>query len=244
MQTALVSGFEVPLSRIPDPVQGKLRQRGVTLDTLAGENTRQYHDRLDTALMELFRDTRDTAVFEALYGHARGAVLDWLRRLLREMRCALDPTDLIQDTFVNVYRYSRRFRADHRGSFRVWVRTIAANVVRRTLSIVPRSNLQALPEGVQEPADQRPEPDAVLVDGETRRELTLAWMLFLLQYQRAYAQLSERDQRALRLIELEGCSYRDAGAELQVGHSNMKMIVFRARQRIQLRMRRAMGEAE
>ena len=55
--------------------------------------------------------------------------------------------------------------------------------------------------------------------------------------------LAQRDRRALHLVEVEGLSYQEAGRILQVGRSNMKMIVFRSRRRIAKRMRMAMNAA-
>ena len=47
----------------------------------------------------------------------------------------------------------------------------------------------------------------------------------------------------VHLVEVEGLSYQEAGRILQVGRSNMKMIVFRSRKRIARRMRLAMNAA-
>jgi RNA polymerase sigma-70 factor, ECF subfamily len=196
---------------------------------------------VDTALMTRFRDTRDPAAFAALYEHSQSSVLLWLRRLLSRDHCPLDPVDLLQDTFVNVFRYSSRFRCEHDGSFRVWVRTIAANALRRQRAGTPRGNLQALPEGLQEPVDLTADPGSHLLGREESDALRTSWLLFLEHYARAFALLSPRDRLALELVEVEGLSYAEAGARLRVGPSNMKMIMFRARQRIQGRMRAAMG---
>ena len=83
-------------------------------------------------------------------------------------------------------------------------------------------------------------------DGDGRLDLFVlrgAWMLFLCHYARAWRDLSQRDRRTLHLVEVEGLSYDQAGSILQVGRSNMKMIVFRSRKRIVRRMRQAMNGA-
>jgi RNA polymerase sigma factor (sigma-70 family) len=191
--------------------------------------------------MALFRDTRDAEFFEALYARTGGAVLEWLRRLLAQQRCGLDPLEVLQDTFVNVYQYSKRFRDERPESFRVWVRTIASNALRRARSQMPRRAPSLVSEKLGEPIARHSEPNRRLDEEEERRRLALTWILFLEHYLRAYAELAPRDQRALALVEVECMSYLEAGAVLAVGASNMKMIMFRARQRLLLRMDRSMG---
>jgi RNA polymerase sigma-70 factor (ECF subfamily) len=205
-----------------------LQKRGVRLARLEGEDSDGCRARIETALMALFRDTRSEAAFEALYDYASASLL---QRVLVLARGEVDPLEVVQDAFVNVYLYAKSFRDDHARSFRVWSRTIAANLVRRARRRATAS-LQALPDGLQEPADARPDPGQGAVLTEERRALVLAWMLVLSRYAAAFEGLNARDRRALDLVEVRGLTYRDAARELGVGLSNMKMILFRARQRI------------
>jgi RNA polymerase sigma factor (sigma-70 family) len=219
----------------------ELTERGIELGLLAGETASQHENRIGTRLMALFRDSRSEDVFEALYAFAEPAVLDWIRGLLRSGLRHLDPKELLQDTFVNVYRYPGGFRDEHAGSFRVWVRTIAGNIVRRGRTRHAGAlSMQELPEGLREPADTRHDPQQSAVAGEQCANLRSAWLLFLAHYQAAYDELSPRDREALHLVEIEGRSYAEAGEILRVGPSNMKMIIFRSRKRILARMRAAM----
>ncbi len=225
----------------PVRLRQDLLARGVSLEAQTNEAPGVFVDRVDTALMALFRDTRSAESFEVLYDRTAGAVFDWLRRLLAGQRCGLDPLEILQDTFVNVYQYSTRFRDERPESFRVWVRTIASNAMRRARSQVPRRAEQPLSEKLGEPVARHAEPTRRLDEEEERRRLALTWMLFLEHYSRAYAGLAARDQTALAMVEIECLSYAEAGARLAVGASNMKMIMFRARQRLIARMDRSMG---
>jgi len=217
-----------------------LRARGVSLYNLPDESDEHRDDRIDTELMALFRDTAQREAFDALYQHSRGRLFAWLRWLLREQHARLDAIDLLQDTYVNVYRYASSFRSDHAGSFRSWVRTIAANVVRRARASVPRQAAVDIAARGPEPIDRRPGPQLRVVQGEERVHLRQAWLLFLEHYARAFDSLSPRDRRALELVEVEGHTYVETGALLGVGASNMKMIMLRARRRLQNRMRASM----
>ena len=182
--------------------------------------------------MARFRDTRCEGTFEELYWRARGPLLGWILHLLASRRQDLDPLEVLQDTFVNVYRYAAGFRDDGPNSFRNWARTIAANAARRAARARRRVTTPTLPEGWAEPEDPRPGPDAIAVEREANAELRRAGSLLLLHYARAFARLCERDRRALHLVEVEGHSYTEAGRRLAVGRSNMKMIMFRARKRL------------
>ena len=225
----------------PAPIVLQLAERGELAERGPTETRDGHRDRVDTALMALFRDTREPQAFEALYAHARGRLLRWVHQLVGERRAHVDPVDLLQDTFVNIYRYSSRFDSRRPTSFRAWARTIAANALRRALGGGRRGRLEDFPEGLREPADPRPGPIRSVEAEEEERRLHESWLLFLEHYATAYAGLSERDRAALALVELDGCSYAEAGRLLRVGSSNMKMIMFRSRQRIQRHMRRAMG---
>ncbi len=201
-----------------------------------GESEEEHQHRVGTYLMAAWRDTRSPVCFEALYALTHRAVLRWLAGLLRGGTARLDARELLQDTFVNVYLYPSGFRDEHAGSYRVWVRTIAGNLVRRALARAGTS-YAALPEGSAEPADAREGPESQASNGEQLEHLRQAWLLFLCLYARAAAELAQRDRRALELVEVQGLRYEEAGRELAVGRSNMKMIVFRARRRLSARMR-------
>jgi len=188
---------------------------------------------LETDLMVSFRERRGAVEFQALYDRASPGLLTWITRQARSRRLPHDPADLLQDTFVNIFRYAHGFRDDQAASFRVWSRQIATNVVRRaSLRSGTAASLQALPSGFREPQDRHAGPSECAASIEEMRSLARAWMVLLAHYAEAFATLRDRERRALDMIEIQGLSYAQAAAELGVGSSNMKMIVFRARKRI------------
>ncbi len=194
--------------------------------------------------MARFRDRRGSAEFQALYDLASPALLAWITGQVRGRRLSLDPTELLQDVFVNIYRYAQGFREEQPGSFRVWSRRIATNVVRRAcLPNTALGSFQALPQGLQEPADVALGPGESASGVEEMRALSRAWMILLAHYAAAAATLRDRERHALELIEIQGFSYAQAAADLGVGPSNMKMIVFRARKRIRAEIARRLGTA-
>jgi len=231
-----------PGPSLPRSVRQALRGRGVDPDGLLARADEAGERRLETALMELFRDTRSSEAFDSLYRRSGPAMLSWIVHLLKNRPGQLDAAELMQDTFVNVYRYAGSFRSASGNTFRGWARTIAANVVRRAYMRAPLHSLQALPTDVNEPTDLAHGPLEVASDDEQAAALMKAWTILLLHYAQAFDKLSPRDRYALQLIEVEGVTYAEAGLRLKVGRSNMKMIMFRSRQRIRAHMRAAMGE--
>jgi len=196
---------------------------------------------METSLMALFRDARGEEEFTALYEYSRAKLQLHVAHQLAGSRGHLDPREVCQDVFVNVYRYSSGFRDEQPRSFRVWSCTIARNAIRRRYARSGGLSFQDLPEGISEPADPRRGPVRQLELEEDRKRIANAWTILLVQYRAAYELLSERDRLALHLIEVEGLTYLEGCERLGVGMSNMKMIMFRARRRLRLHIARAMA---
>lgn len=194
--------------------------------------------------MAIFRDRPAEEEFDALHRFSEAAIRRWVQTSLGARARRVDPGELVQDVFVNIYRYASGFRDEHPGSFRSWAQAICRNVVRRSF-LRPRSaSFSELPTGPGEPADRAAGPLQEVSDREQCGALARAFQLLLLHYSAAYASLSPRDRLALRLVELEGLSYVEAGEHLRVGMSNMKMIMFRARRRVRAHMARGLGLEE
>ena len=241
-KSAPAAPANVPALLAPYPeVVARLLARGAHFEAQPGAVRFALENHVATQLMSLFRDEGDAEAFEALHAYTRSSVHDWILSLLRGSARTIDALEILQDTFINVYKYSQSFRSDHDGSFRVWVRTIAGNLIRRAYSRRPTRRFEDMPEGLQEPADSRPGPRAIVELEEDRAQLRAAFGLYLLHYRAAFELLSERDRHAMHLVEIEGLTYKDAGDALGVRASNMKMILFRARKRLVNHMRRSMG---
>lgn len=228
------------LQPYPD-ILTSLTKSGARLTPEKGEDRNGLENHIASQLMALFRDTGESEAFEALHAFTQNAVYEWVLSLLRGSNGMLDAREILQDTFINVYRYAGSFRSDHDGSFRVWVRTIAGNLVRRAYTRRPTRRFEDMPEGFQEPIDPKLGPEGLAQDDEERQRLVRSWMLLMAHYKEAFEKLSSRDQYAMHLVEVEGKSYRDAGKDLGVRQSNMKMILFRARKRLVNHMRWSMG---
>ena len=212
----------------------RLQSRGVVLDPLPGEPDEDWRARLETALCALFRDERYPDSFEELYRVGGPALLRWIELLARGLR--LDAMEVLQDAFVNMYRYVASFRDEAPRSFAVWSRTIAGNLVRRARAARRGMSLEALMEVRAEPRDPHAGPVQVTVEDEERERLAQAWIIVLSRWLEAYEALSRRERRLMDLVEVRGLSYSAAAEDMGLGLSNVKMILFRARTRMRQRI--------
>ena len=199
--------------------------------------------REETALMVAFQSRRDHDSFETLYQAAAPGLLLWIKRLHAQRLHKGDPRETLQDTFLNIYRYASSFKPAAPGGFRSWARTIAGNALRRTRRDRARRPIleSELGERAQERGDGRLEPSAAVSLNELAASTRSGLALLLVHYATCFERLSERDQLALRMVEVEGRSYAEVGASLGTEPSNTKMVVFRARKRLQGLVNSALG---
>ncbi len=226
-----------------DPqILARLARRGVTLVRELGETRQDLGAWIETALMALFRDSRRGTDFQALHEYASPRLLRQISLGCRGQGRRLDPRELCQDAFVNMYRYASSFRDQKPYSFHAWSQVICRNIIRRHISRRSQPSLQALPEGPFEPVDHRAGPALCASLAEDRTALLQLLSVYLLHYAAAFQALSPRAQAALHLVEVERKSYAEVCEILGLGMSNMKMIMFRSRKRIAAHIAKAMGE--
>lgn len=213
--------------------------------------TAEADEALATLVMDLYRETRDPEVFEALVGLRRDFLLRRVRFRIRQLGAALEAEEVFQDVLVNVYRYPDRFDARRPGAFRAWVSTIVDNAIRRRF----RKRASA-PELVLTPDDElcraedvrSREPIDEAAGREAGERAAAAVGILLAAYWQAYTSLNERERLVLHLVEVEGRRYAEVAERLGIRPEALKMVVFRARRRIHDRLTvmfaRVGGQAE
>ena len=197
-------------------------------------------DAVSTRLMAAFRDSQSRICFGLLYELNGQHLLVQVAGRLRRYGSKADPRDVLQEVFFNVYRYPHRFDCSREDAFRVWSAMIVRNTVLKHLRSQGRGGraeigIDDLPEqpetGIQNPLGSA-------IENESRRECARVYTTYLQLYLRFYRMLSERERKALHLVEVEECSYRRAADELEIKLENLKMVIFRARRKIHRAMRR------
>jgi RNA polymerase sigma factor (sigma-70 family) len=211
--------------------------------TLLGEAERSpesLRDSVSTRLMESFRRTRGRGCFGLLYELNRQHLLVQVAGRLRRYASQADPRDVLQEVFFNVYRYPHRFNPAREDAFRVWSATIVRNTVLKHLRSLSRGGRMefAFDDLPEQSAERTQGPEHEAMESESRGECARVYLTYLQLYLRFYSMLSERERRALHLVEVEERSYREAATELEIKLENLKMVVFRARRKIHRSMRR------
>lgn len=225
-------------SRLRDRAFALLREHACSIDTIPGvsaDDRVQRDSALATALMDLFRCTGDREVFDCLVRWATPLMFGRVRSRLRACGSSCDAHEILQDAFVNIYRYPDRFRAARPGAFAAWSSTIVDNAIRRNLRNLRRGPAVTIcnSEVLQEQADEwMREPSLQAQDHEECAATVSAYGLLLQAYLAAFVTLSDRERFVLEMVEVRGLRYAELARVLDIRPEALKMVVFRARKRI------------
>lgn len=226
------------------PALERLAQGHPPYDGASVDTAQQWVDWVSTTLMDCFKETGDGGAFALLFELNRASFLHAIQCNLRRSFHPIDANDVLQEVFLNIYRYPNRFQADRSDAFRGWGHRIARNTLLKFLKgHSRRACFQPIDEEVMQPEDVHTrQPDRAASESESAVVVNNAYMLYLQLYMLHFRQLSEKEQRALTMVEVEGSSYRDAAAELGIRLENLKMVIFRGRRKIFRGMERSLAE--
>jgi len=218
---------------------GRAPQPGASIAT-----AQQFVDWVSTCLMDCYKQTGEPAVFALLFEVNRGSFLHAIQCNLRRSYHHIDPQDVLQEVFLNIYRYPHRFHADRADAFRGWGHRIARNTLLKFLKGEARLQcFHAIDDDAAQPEDLRTRPpDRVASEAESAAVVNHAYLLYLNLYMVHFARLSPKERTALSMVEVEGASYREAAAALGIRLENLKMVIFRGRRKIFRGMERALAE--
>ena len=194
---------------------------------------------LATALMDAFRKTRDPDAYDGLVRWAGSQLRARVRSRLRSLGAMMDPNEVWQDTIVNIYRYPDRFLATRPGAFAAWSSTIVDNAIRRLLRRSKQDLATVLrdPEVMQEQVDKSMrEPSLEAENNEECFVTARAFGLVLHAYLLAFEQLSDRERYVLQMVDVRRMRYAGIAQILGMRPEALKMVVFRARKRINERL--------
>jgi RNA polymerase sigma factor (sigma-70 family) len=203
-------------------------------------SSESVRDAISTRLMEGFRTVVSKRCFGLLYELNSQHLVTQVASRLRRYTSKADPSDVLQEVFFNVYRYPHRFNSEREDAFRVWSAMIVRNTVLKHLRSQGRGGRLEVPfeDLSDQPEARSSNPLNGAIEQESNRECSRVYLTYLQLYLRFYSMLSERERRALHLVEVDGNSYRVAAEELGIKLENLKMVIFRARRKIHRAMRR------
>ena len=204
-------------------------------------------DRLYTDLMGLFAEHQSQEAYALLYEFAQEMVLKQVRFHLSRSFFPIDAYDVMQEVFVNIYKYPKNFDATKGGAFKNWAHSIARNTALKVSRRAQRNQAISLISRQSDGVESALEIEDISVVNpyecsaakEDYENLAQSWMLYLHFYAQAFKTLSPQEKRALHLVEVENFAYRDAAAALEIRVENLKMRIFRARRKIYSVMKRS-----
>lgn len=203
------------------------------------DSLQERADWVSTTLMDVYKRTGDATAFSLLFECNQAAFLVAVQGHLRRAHSHVDAADVLQEAFLNIYRYPHRFLPDRADAFRNWGHRIVRNTALKFLRGEGKlSRQQSLDDEFQCEDMRARSPLRAASEHEGAEIVDHAYLLYLSLYLLHFGRLSPREQRALTMVEVEGRHYRDAAAELGIRLENLKMVVFRGRQKIF----RGMGE--
>lgn len=190
-------------------------------------------DWVSTCLMDTFKRTGDAAVFALLFECNHASFLQAVQSQLRRTHHHVDPADVLQEAFLNIYRYPHRFLADRADAFRNWGHRIVRNTTLKFLRGEGRlARQQAIDDEFQCEDLRVRSPLRAASEHEGAELVDRAYLLYLSLYLMHFEKLSARERRALTMVEVDGRPYKDAAEELGIRLENLKMVVFRGRKKI------------
>lgn len=145
---------------------------------------------------------------------------------LRMCREPADAEDIVQETFLNVFKYLKNFRYETK--FKNWLYRIAASTCikrRRKSKFAPERELsldEFYPQEESEPANQVPNWALMPLDKLLNNEL-------LDQINQAVFSLPEKYRHVIVLRDIEGFSTAETSQILNLSPTNVKVRLHRAR---------------
>ena len=189
--------------------------------TEASHTSMPDEKRSDHELIERARGG-DEAAFGEIMTRYRGPITNYLYRFLNDYEEAVD---LAQETFVRVYFALERYHTQF--AFSTYIYRIATNLAISELRRRKRRRLMSLTGLFQsddesevefQPPDTRPLPDADMLENE--RSQTIG---------RAIATLPEKYRVPVVLRDVEGRTYEEIAAIMQLGLGTTKSRISRGR---------------
>jgi RNA polymerase sigma-70 factor (ECF subfamily) len=169
----------------------------------------------EDALLMLAFCAGDPTAFDALFRRWAAPLLRFLERMLRDAAAA---EELVQEVFLRVHGARERYQPQAR--FSTWLYRIATNLALNELRRPRRREAHASfdePGGPVVVADA-PVPEAAL---DARR--------LSARVEQELGRLPERQRAALCLSAVEGFSYAEVAATLEISEAAVKALVHRAR---------------
>ncbi|MHC4845675.1 MAG: RNA polymerase sigma factor [Planctomycetota bacterium] len=210
-------------------------------EVLDGKRGREFQT-FNNALMDTYRVHASVDAFSLLFELNMRPFSLIAARIMRMTGSRADVGDILQETFLAIYRYPTKFCPDKPNAFRNWSYSIIRNTIYRHLQTRGRDGVPIEVFTEILPDEKAESPVQASANAESEIRCRRVYGLVLALYTDIYERdLKPRDQLALQLVEVERLGYREAAEQLGIRLENFKMIVCRARKKIFQSLVRILG---
>ncbi len=187
----------------------------------------------DEELMERFQ-AGDTAAMEVLFGRFQKPLFNFFFRMVARRETA---EDLVQETFIKVCRFGHTFRGSE-AKFTTWLYSVAGNQCRDHLRYTARRPETSMVEmgEMEEDFLENHVSDPTSQTGSSSVEDHLLRMEVQSILKQAVRSLPEKERTAIILREYQGLEYKEIAEVLGCPIGSVKVLIFRARQRLRERL--------
>jgi RNA polymerase sigma-70 factor (ECF subfamily) len=213
------------MSKDPLPIKAGLQDENlrelVRTPHLVRKALKSYQKLTDEEVIERFQEG-DLVAFDVIVARYKEHLINYVMSFVGERS---DAEDLVQDTFVKVYRYRKLYKRI--AKFSTWLYTVAGNFAKSELRKRKRQQLYVMSnlsngEKEFEAVETRSTADEI-TDSSFKKDLV----------RKAIKQLPRRQQEVIRLREIEHLSYEEIAKQTKLPLGTVKSRVKRARERLQ-----------
>jgi RNA polymerase sigma-70 factor (ECF subfamily) len=180
----------------------------------------------DEELMAGFQNG-DNSALEELFARYQKPLYNFFLRMVGRKETA---EDLVQDTFIKVYRFGKSFRGND-AKFSTWLYSVASNQCRDQMRYSSRRPETPIAD-IVEPDQTESFTDLVSETEESPVEDHMMRMEVGSIIQDAIDKLPEKEKKAIILREYQELDYKEIAEILNCPIGSVKILIFRARKRL------------
>lgn len=180
----------------------------------------------DEELMIRFQNG-DNSALEELFARYQKPLYNFFIRMIGRKETA---EDLVQETFIKVYRFGKSFRGSE-AKFSTWLYSVASNHCRDFLRYSSRRPESPIAD-IVEPEQQNNFTDMMNATDESPLEEHLIRLQIGSTIKDAIDKLPEKERNALILREYQELEYKEIAKVLSCPIGSVKILIFRARKRL------------